>query len=70
MTDGINDRRPLVPIAGPVLTASPVFVEALPHCETCDRSYLDAAPDEIFYHCEPEGMVRCCECLRREQWDV
>ena len=70
MTDGINDRRPMVPIVGPTLTAKPVFVEDKPNCETCERTYLDATQDEIFYRCEPEGLVRCCECLRREQWDV
>jgi hypothetical protein len=31
---------------------------------------MDATPDEIFYRTEPEGLVRCCECLRREQWEV
>jgi hypothetical protein len=70
MTDGLNDRRPMKPVSGPVLTATLLFVEEMPHCETCERTYLDATQDEVFYRCEPEGLVRCCECLRREKWNV
>lgn len=70
MSDGINDKRPMLPTKGPVLQAWPVYVEDMPACETCDRDYMDADPDEIFYRIDHDGLVRCRKCLRHEGWDV
>ena len=32
MTDGINDNRPVKPVAGPTLQAWPIFLSEMPSC--------------------------------------
>jgi len=70
MTDGINEKRPIFQIEGPSMDVWPILLSEMPICDTCYRSYIDAAPDEIFYRDSEEQLVWCCECLRKEGWKV
>jgi len=70
MTDGRNARQPNPLIRVINTTLSPILLSEMPICDTCYRSYIDAAPDEIFYRDSEEQLVWCLECLRKEGWKV
>lgn len=45
-------------------TVEPILLSENPHCELCDRSFLKAYADEIFYKLTLEnGLTVCSACL-------
>ena len=42
----------------------PILLSELPHCDMCDRTYMEAFADEIFYQLpESSGLILCSGCL-------
>ena len=42
----------------------PILLSELPHCDMCDRTYMEAFADEIFYQLpKSSGLILCSGCL-------